>query len=309
MRILIVGAGATGGYFGARLVQAGRDVTFLLRERRRQQINQHGLILQTPQGRETLRPATIVAGEISTHYDLILLTVKGFGLSQAMNDIAPAVGPNTLILPVLNGMRHIDLLRQRFGDRHIIGGLCKIHATLGSEGEIVQLSPLHQLYYGALSGDNGEALQQIDSTLRGCGFDAFLSDAIACELWEKWLLLSTLGAVTCLARGDTRQVVVSAGGQAMLTGLFNEVLSTLIAEGYPHRQAQTDGILAWLSNPETPLTSSMYRDLMQGYDIEAEQIIGDLVQRAERHQLATPLLNAVWVNLQVYQLQRQASSS
>lgn len=308
MRILIVGAGATGGYFGARLAQAGRDVTFLLRERRSQQLQKNGLILQTPQGRETLKPVTLLAAEISSPYDLIVLTVKGFGLQQAMEDIAPAVGPNTLILPILNGMRHIDLLRQRFGDRHVIGGLCKIHATLGPEGEIVQLSPLHQLYYGALNDDNGERLQQLDSTLRDCGFDAFLSDAIACELWEKWLLLSTLGAVTCLARGDTRQVVASGGGQAMLTGLFNEVLSTLIAEGYQHRQAQTDGILTWLSNPDTPLTSSMYRDLMQGYDIEADQIIGDLVQRAQRHQLATPLLNAVWVNLQVYLLQRQASS-
>ncbi|MEJ4044145.1 ketopantoate reductase family protein [Erwinia sp. SLM-02] len=309
MRILIVGAGATGGYFGARLAQAGRDVTFLLRERRRQQLEKDGLILETPQGRNTLWPVTLLARDIKTPYDLIVLTVKGFGLNQAMEDIAPAVGPDTLILPILNGMRHIDLLRQRFGDRHVIGGLCKIHATLGPEGEIVQLSPLHQLYYGALNGDNGEALQRLDATLRRCGFDAFLSEDIACELWEKWLLLSTLGAVTCLARGDTRQVIASGGGQAMLSGLFQEVLSTLVAEGYPHRQAQADGILTWLSNPETPLTSSMYRDLMQGYDIEAEQIIGDLVERAERHRLAIPLLNAVWVNLQVYQLQRQTSSS
>nr|WP_314420256.1 ketopantoate reductase family protein [uncultured Erwinia sp.] len=309
MRILIVGAGATGGYFGARLAQAGRDVTFLLRERRRQQLEKDGLILETPQGRNTLWPVTLLARDIKTPYDLIVLTVKGFGLNQAMEDIAPAVGPDTLILPILNGMRHIDLLRQRFGDRHVIGGLCKIHATLGPEGEIVQLSPLHQLYYGALNGDNGEALQRLDATLRGCGFDAFLSEDIACELWEKWLLLSTLGAVTCLARGDTRQVIASGGGQAMLSGLFHEVLSTLVAEGYPHRQAQADGILTWLSNPDTPLTSSMYRDLMQGYDIEAEQIIGDLVERAERHRLAIPLLNAVWVNLQVYQLQRQTSSS
>lgn len=306
MRILIVGAGATGGYFGARLIESGRDVTFLLRERRQQQLSKEGLVLQTPQGQQTLRANSITASNIQSAYDLIVLSVKGFGLEQAMEDIAPAVGPDTMILPILNGMRHIDLLRQRFGDRHVIGGLCKIHATLGPQGEIIQLSPLHQLYYGALNHHNDDRLPLLDAQLRGCGFETFLCEDIASELWEKWLLLSTLGAVTCLSRGDTRQVLASEGGPALLTGLFNEVLATLIAEGYQHRQAQAQSIHTWLSNPETALTSSMYRDLIQGYQIEAEQIIGDLVKRATRHQLATPLLNAVWVNLQVYLQQRHS---
>ena len=307
MRILVVGAGATGGYFGARLALAGRDVTFLLREHRQQQIQKEGLILQTPQGRQQLQPKTVLASEIDAPYDLILLTVKSFALSQAMEDIRPAVGENTLIMPVLNGMRHIDLLRERFGDQHVIGGLCKIHATLGADGEIIQLTPLHQLYYGSLNGDQSDALVRLDNCLQNCGFEAFLCDDVTTELWEKWLLLSTLGAVSCLARGDTRQVIASAGGITMLNGLFDEILQTLIADGYQQRPTKSEGIRRWLSNPETPLTSSMYRDLSQGYNIEAEQIIGDLVTRAEKHDIAIPLLNAVWVNLQVYLQQRLAS--
>ena len=125
MRILVVGAGATGGYFGARLTQAGRDVTFLVRERRFQQLQQTGLVLKTPTGSEVIQPQLAQAGSLSGHFDLIILTVKSFALDQAMTDIAPAVGPDTLIMPILNGMRHIDTLRARFGDK-VIGGLCKI---------------------------------------------------------------------------------------------------------------------------------------------------------------------------------------
>lgn len=299
MRILIVGAGATGGYFGARLAQAGRDVTFLVRERRFRQLKENGLVLRTPQGVEKLQPQLAQAGSLSGTYDLIILTVKSFGLAQAIEDIAPVVGEQTLIMPILNGMRHIDRLRERFGDK-AIGGLVKINATLGEQGEVVQMTPLHQIYYGALDGHNDARLQRVDEALRAASVDTFFTDNIISELWEKWLLLSTLGAVCCLARGDTQQVLTADGGETLLRGIFSEVLATITADGYQPRPAVTAKILELLNNPATPMTSSMYRDLTQGYDIEAEQVIGDLVERAARHGVSVPLLNAVNVNLQVY---------
>ena len=299
MRILIVGAGATGGYFGARLAQAGRDVTFLVRERRFKQLQENGLVLRTPQGIEKLQPQLAQAGSLNGVYDLIILTVKSFGLAQAMDDIAPAVGEQTLIMPILNGMRHIDTLRDRFGNK-VIGGLVKINATLGEQGEVVQMTALHQIYYGALDGDNDARLQRVDEALRAASVDTIFSDNITGELWEKWLLLSTLGAVCCLARGDTQQVLTSEGGEALLRGLFSEVLATITADGYQPRPAVTAKIFELLNNPTTPMTSSMYRDLTQGYDIEAEQVIGDLVRRATQNGVSVPLLNAVNVHLQVY---------
>ena len=299
MRILIVGAGATGGYFGARLAQAGRDVTFLVRERRFKQLKESGLVLRTPQGVEKLQPQLAQAGALSGTYDLIILTVKSFGLAQAMEDIAPAVGEQTLIMPILNGMRHIDRLRERFGDK-VIGGLVKINATLGEQGEVVQMTALHQIYYGALDGQNDARLQRVDETLRAARVDTIFSDNITGELWEKWLLLSTLGAVCCLARGNTQQVLTSHGGEALLRDIFSEVLATITADGYQPRPAATAKIFELLNNPSTPMTSSMYRDLTQGFDIEAEQVIGDLVRRAAQNGVSVPLLNAVNVNLQVY---------
>ncbi|MDL4915177.1 MAG: ketopantoate reductase family protein [Enterobacterales bacterium endosymbiont of Blomia tropicalis] len=300
MRILIVGAGATGGYFGARLAQAGQDVTFLVRERRFNQLQKTGLILQTPQGNETLQPQLVQASSLNGNYDLIILTVKSFGLDQAMEDIAPAVGPDTLIMPVLNGMRHIDTLRTRFGDRQVIGGLCKINATLGEHGEVVQMTPLHQIYYGALDGHNDARLQRVDAALRSSTVETFFTADIISELWEKWLLLSTLGAVCCLARGNTQQVLQSEGGEALLQSIFSEILAVISADGYQPRPAITAKIYELLNNPATPMTSSMYRDLTQGFEIEAGQVIGDLLLRAKRNGINTPLLNAVNVNLQVY---------
>jgi len=304
MRILMAGAGATGGYFGARLAQAGQDVTFLVRERRYQQLQNNGLVLQTPQGTEKLQPQLTQASTLTGHFDLIIVTVKSFALDQVMEDIAPAVGPDTLIMPILNGMRHIAMLQQRFGEDKVIGGLCKINATLGEQGEVIQMTPLHQLLYGALDGNNDERLQRVDAALRDCQVDTLFSDNIMDELWEKWLLLSTLGAVCCLARGDTRQILTARGGEALLQGIFTEILSVITAEGYQPRPAVTARIFELLNNPATPMTSSMYRDLTQGYDIEADQIIGDLLLWAKRNGLATPLLNAVDVNLQVYLQQR-----
>jgi len=304
MRILMAGAGATGGYFGARLAQAGQDVTFLVRARRYQQLQANGLVLQTPAGTETLQPQLAQASTLTGHYDLIIVTVKSFALDPLMDDIAPAVGPDTLIMPILNGIRHIATLQQRFGDNKVIGGLCKINATLGDKGEVIQMTPLHQLLYGALDGNNDARLQRVDAALRVSQVDTLFSENIMDELWEKWLLLSTLGAVCCLARGNTQQILTSHGGEALLQGIFAEILSVITAEGYQPRPAVTARIYELLNNPSTPMTSSMYRDLTQGFDIEADQVIGDLLLRAKRNGLATPLLNAVDVNLQVYQQQR-----
>ncbi len=306
MRILVVGAGSTGGYFGACLARHGRDVTFLVREKRAAALEKHGLVVHADAGRFAIQPQLLKAGEISGPFDLILLTVKSFGLSQAIHDITPAVGEQTLILPVLNGMRHISTLAEVFGKDKVLGGLCKIHSTLNEQGEILQMSALHQLYYGEQDGSDSARVRQLDAVLSDCGFDNRLSMTIQNDMWEKWLLLSTLGAVTCLSRGNTQQVVRSAGGGVLLQSLFSEVLAVITACGYQPRPAVIAGTLQMLSNPETPLTSSMYRDLDQGFSVEADQIIGDLVDRANAHAVPVPLLNAVYVNLQVYQQTRQA---
>lgn len=304
MRILVVGAGATGGYFGARLAQAGQDVTFLVRAKRAEALQQNGLQIISPHGDISLRPNVVLAGEIEAPFDLIILTIKSFGLASALDDIAPAVGENTLIMPVLNGMRHFSAIEARFGREKLIGGMCKINAMLDEQGRIQQLTPLHQLFYGELSGEQTARIIQLDGALLHAGFDAQRVDSIVSNLWEKWLYLASLGAITCLMRGNTGQVVESPGGEQFVREMVREVLATIKSAGYAERDgvaAQTEAVLTQRGVPQT---SSMYRDMMLGYALEADHILGDLCRYAADARLHTPLLNAAYTCLSVYQLNR-----
>src|SRR5580700_10356474 len=126
MRILVVGAGSVGGYFGGRLAQAGRDVTFLVRPLRAQQLARDGLRIVSPHGDVVLTPKLLSAEQLTQPYDVVFLSVKAYALDAAMNDFAAAVGAETMILPVLNGMRHVELLIARFGKQQVLGGVCLV---------------------------------------------------------------------------------------------------------------------------------------------------------------------------------------
>jgi len=305
MRILVVGAGATGGYFGARLAQAGQDVTFLLREKRALAVQRDGLTVHSPHGDFHFQPSVLQASQLTGPYDLILLTVKSFGLEAAIKDIAPVVGEDTMILPVLNGMKHIETLSQRFGEHALLGGLCKINATLDADGHIHQMTPMHQIYYGELSGEKTARIQRVDQAFKEAGFEAFLSETIMTDLWEKWLLLCSFGAIICTMHGNIGQVASAPGGTEFATGIVNEALTTMKAFGYAERAAAVAKVKEAVTDKHSEQTSSMYRDMTQGNPVEADQIVGDLVERAIRVGINVPLLQAAYTHLCVYQKNRQ----
>jgi 2-dehydropantoate 2-reductase len=304
MRLLVVGAGATGGYFGGRLVAAGRDVTFLVRPARAARIAERGLEIVSPYGDVTVRPKLVTAAELSGPFDAILLTVKSFGLAAALDDIAPAVGPDTVILPVLNGMRHLDILTERFGAKAVGGGVCKIAATLDDEGRVVQLSDLQYLAYGELDGRPSERMRRIDEAMTGAGFPAQLSASIAREMWEKWLMLASLGAATCLMRGSIGEIVAIPGGREQILALIDEVAAIIGEVGVAPSEAALAATRTMLTRDGSPLASSMYRDLIKGGAIEADTIIGDLVRRGREAGVSTPLLGAANTHLAVYVARR-----
>jgi 2-dehydropantoate 2-reductase len=301
MRILIVGAGAVGGYFGARLAQAGRDVTFLVRASRAEQLRRDGLSIISPYGNVVLTPKLILAGEIDGPFDLVLLSVKAYVLEAAIDGFAPAVGPETMILPVLNGMRHIELLTQRFGEGAVLGGVCLVATEIDGDGRIVQLSEIQQLVYGERNGKVTPRLQSLDATLQGAGFDAHLSAEITQAMWEKWVMLASLGAVTCLMRGAIGEVVAIPGGAALSLEALDECGVVAAACGHKTSEAFQSRQAAAMTTPGSPLTSSMYRDLRKGAPVEVDHILGDLLQRGVGEGVATPLLNAAFINLRIYQ--------
>jgi 2-dehydropantoate 2-reductase len=305
MRILVVGAGATGGLFGGHLARAGRDVTFLVRGARAAQLREHGLRIKSPNGDFTITPQLVQAGQISTHFDLILLGLKAHALDGALEHFAPAVGPQTMILPMLNGMRHIDLLVQRFGEAPVLGGVCIVASMLDDAGTVVQLNEMQELIYGERSGEISPRIRELDGVLQGAGFTARSSEHIMRAMWEKWIFLASLAASTCLLRGSVG-TIVAAGGAPIVEGIFDECVAVARAAGYPPSVEFPPATRARLTQAGSPLTASMFRDLQQGRPVEADAILGDLVTRARSFDLDVPLLLAAFVQLTIYQRGRTA---
>jgi 2-dehydropantoate 2-reductase len=305
MRILIVGAGATGGYFGGRLLQHGRDVTFLVREKRAAQLAQYGLSIHSGTGDVSLpTPPTVLADGLHDPYDLILLSCKAYGLEQAMADMAPAVGRHTAILPLLNGMRQLDLLDARFGADRVLGGQCVIAATLDEHGAVRHLNQSHSLTFGERDGRTSERMQRITSTLANCGFEARPSATILQDMWDKWIFLATLAGITCLLRGSVGSIVAAPGGSDAALFLLEECRAVAEHSGHAPGEATLLRARHVLTEAGSTLTASMLRDLQQGHAIEADHVIGDMLARADAQHAAPVLLPMVYAHLKVYEAGR-----
>jgi 2-dehydropantoate 2-reductase len=303
MKILVIGAGAVGGYFGGRLAQANRDVTFLVHRKRAEAIKANGLQIVSPHGDVKLQPKTIVAEQINQPYDLILLGVKNYALSAAVSDFTAAVGPDTMILPFLNGMSHIDLLIARFGKRAVLGGVCLVATEIDVGGRILQLAGFQKLIYGELDGSITPRLEKVDATLQGAGFDAAMSSHIMQDMWEKWVMIASVGATTCLLRGNVGEIVATLGGVDLSRAILRESSDIARACGHPPSESFLAQQAADVTAPGSQLTSSMYRDLKKGAPVEVDSILGDLLERGKKAGLPTPtpLLQAAFVNLSIYQ--------
>lgn len=306
MRILIIGAGAVGGYFGARLAAAGRDVTFLVRENRAAQLRRTGLQITSPHGGLTVTPKLLLAAEITAPFDLIIVSTKAYQLDAAMNDFAPAVGPDTAILPLLNGMKHLDTLIARFGDERVLGGSTRIVSDMDDEGRIHSMEALHDFVFGERDKRVTPRVEAIAAAVHGAGFDDKLAPDVIAFMWQKWVFLAALGAITCLLRGSIGQALAAPYGEETERAILAECNAIATANGYPTPQAFLDNVNKRLTLKDSPLTASMYRDLQRGGPVEADHILGDIIARGLAHGVQTPLLKAAFVQLSIYQAQRRA---
>ena len=303
MRILAIGAGAVGGYFGGRLAAAGRDVTFLVRSARAEQLRRSGLRIFDPYGDVQVRPKLLLAEELKARpevFDLIVLSTKAYALEAAMEDFAPAVGSATVILPLLNGLRHLEALDARFGAEKVVGGFTYIVADMDAEGGVHSMTQLHDLSFGERDKAVTARIQAIDEMLRGAGFDAYLKPDILAAMWQKWALLAAMGAITCLMRGSIGAVVAAPGGAETARAIIAECVAMATANGYPPEATALAMMTQRLTEAGSPLTASMYRDLQRGSRVEADHILGDLLERGRKHGVEAPLVRAAYAQLSVY---------
>jgi 2-dehydropantoate 2-reductase len=307
VKILVVGAGAIGGYFGARLAAAGRDVTFLVRERRAQQLRRDGLAVVSPLGNVNLpAPSLVSAKELKDFYGLIIVSSKSYDLESSLEDFANGMGPSSRVLPLLNGMRHLDVLDARFGARRVLGGLARISSTLDTQGRIQQLGPFNALAFG--SRDAGDpSVEDVAAALSVPGFDSLQSRDIVHEMWEKWVFIATAAATTCLMRATVGDIV-AADAQDIPLRLWQECAAIAAANGFPPRDSAKNAGLAVLTAPGSAFTASMLRDIEQGNRIEADHIVGDLLRRASEAPPA-PLLATAYAHLRAYEARRKRETS
>jgi 2-dehydropantoate 2-reductase len=279
MKILVVGAGAIGGYFGGRLLEAGRDVTFLVRAKRAAQLAQTGLVIKSRLGDAALNaPPTVLAEDLRAPFDLVLLSCKAYDLEAAIDSFAPAVGPQTAILPLLNGMRHLDVLDRRFGAHRVLGGECVIAATLDDAGRVLHLNDIHSLAFGERASPASSRTEAIAAAMQAANFASRVSADILLEMWEKWVFLSTLAGITCLMRASVGDIV-AAGGAPLTLALLEECRAVAASAGYAPRAAALEQARANLSAAGSTLTASMARDIERGARIEADHVLGDMLRR------------------------------
>ncbi|TWS24130.1 2-dehydropantoate 2-reductase [Tsukamurella sputi] len=297
MRILVVGAGATGGAFGSRLIEAGREVTFLVRPARAAALRRDGLRFTAPDGTRTHQVAVLTAEELAAApqvFDLVILTVKAPALEAAIGDLRPAVGERTVVLPILNGLAHLARLEREFGPR-VLGALAMIVATL-DDGAVVQLTGWSDLTIG-------DGAPEVARALDVPGIRLAVSADVTGALWAKWAFIAAAGIVCCLFRSPVGPVL-RAGGESHVRAIIAETEAVAAAAEHPVPAQSHERTESVLLDPDSAMTSSLYRDLLAGLPNEAEHILGDLAARARDLGVATPLLDLTLVQVRADAVQR-----
>jgi len=313
MKILVLGAGATGGYFAGRLAQQGADVTFLVRERRAAQLAANGLVVRSPHGDFTVRPKFLQQAEVRPEYDLVILACKAYDLDSGIEAIRAAMGVGTgvgagaHVMPLLNGIAHVDRLIAEFGAQRVVGGTCGIPATLTADGEVRQLAPLHRIAYGVLPGTSAEArakLETLHALYQRTPVDAVLAGDITLELWEKFVLLATMAAMTSLMRGSVGDIMATDEGEALVAEALQACAETAARSGHAVREKPMATYREILFKSGSSLSASMLRDIEGGHRVEADHVVGDMLQRARATGVDPGPLRAAYAHLQAYQVRR-----
>jgi 2-dehydropantoate 2-reductase len=307
VKILVLGAGAIGGYFGGRLAESGADVTFLVRPGRRAQLERDGLCIESELGNMSRPVRTALAGSMAPDYDVVLLTCKAYDLQTSIEAIAPAVGPHTAIIPLLNGLAHFAVLDGRFGAARVMGGTCMIDSILGRDGVVRHGGTLQRLVFGERDGRSSARAEAIAALMAATTIDWTLSDDIQQRLWEKLVFLAALASMTCLFRGSVREIIGAPGGREAMERALAANAEIAAREGHPPSAAGLDFARTRLTDPAGPWSASMLRDLEGGGRVEADHIVGWMLDLARRHGVDDTLLSLAFTHLKTFEARRDAN--
>lgn len=298
MKILILGAGGIGGYFGAQLLRSGADVTFLLRDKRQALIAAEGLRIETPHGNFTVQPPTVTATSVRPIYDLIILAPKSYDLDDALASLENARG-KAVVLPFLNGIEHLATLDHKFGRAAVMGGVAHIAATITDSGAVRQLNDIHSLTVGPRDPAHVELAKEFIALCGKAPFDSVYAENIEQALWDKWVFLAALAGMTTLCRGSVGEILATPYGEGLIRQMYDECCAVARLSGYPTGEAATARALGMLIAPGSPFTASMLRDLLAGQRTEYQHILGAMAERGIALGLPMDLMRLAHTHLAV----------
>lgn len=301
MRILVLGAGGVGGFFGGRLVEKGEDVTFLVRSKRKQQLEEKGLVIRSVNGDFSFQPNLITKEDRTSPFDVILFSTKAYHLNEAIVDLKPFVGKNTVIIPLLNGIAQLSLLQKEFGVEKVIGGLCFIETTLNNEGDVVQTSVANRLVFGEIKPQDSARIKRISKTFADTKASFVLSENILQDMWHKYLFITVMSGVTTLMRAPIGPIRESDGGREFIRNLFEESVQIMKSMEVPVKDNIVEEHMKTIDKISYDMKSSMQRDMEKGSLIEGKHLQGYLLKLAEEMSIDVPLLSVVYQNLKVYE--------
>ncbi len=306
MRILVLGAGGIGGMVGGRLAQHGADVTFLVRAARQRQLEAEGLRIESPFGDAALKVASQQQSQVGPEFDLVLLACKAYDLDSAIEAIRPAMAGQACVLPILNGLAHIERLNETFGRQRVLGGTIKMQVTLTPGGIVRQLSDWQTLTFGEQDGALSDRVRAFDALLRGTGIESRPSKDIMHEMWMKMVHLSTVAGMTCLMRANVGEIVRTPEGTALLQRFLRANAEIAARAGHRPGEAFLKNYLDLFTQPDSKYEASMLRDLERGGRIESEQIIGDMLRQCRKFGLDDCLHVAAYTHVKAFEERRDA---
>ena len=306
-RILVLGAGSIGGYFGGRLAEAGVDVTFLVRDARQKKLERDGLRIESPYGNALLRVKTALAGDIGENYDFVIVTCKAYDLSDAIDAISAGVGTSTAILPLLNGVAHMDILNDRFGKNRVLGGTAKIQANVSPDGTVWHLNDWRFLTFGEQHGvvsKRVSLLSDLFSRTKGVVNEAVPD--IMQRMWEKLVHLSTSATMTCLMRANVGEIVRTPDGSRLFLELLDDISRISSLSGHQPSAEFTKNYRQVFSDASSAYATSMLRDMERRGRTEVDHVIGFVLSRARSLGLENKTLELAYTHIKSYE-QRLAS--
>ena len=299
MRVLVLGAGAVGGYFGGRMAEAGMDVTFLVREKRKRKFEKTGLVIKSPKGDLSIKPNLVTIDKVGGDFDVILFTNKAYDLDEILQLPFP-VKDGALIIPLLNGYAHMEQLRNKFPNARLFGGIAHIFSTLTKEGEIHHFNDIHSLTFGHLSNADETDGRRFFDACSSANFSIKYSDNIIVDLWHKWVLITTVAGATTLFNATIGEIASTEHGIAFITDLHDECINIAKSEKIQVRDDDLTQQRRFISDKKSTWNSSMRRDMVNKSKIESAHIFLELINIAEKNNVQCPSLKTVMINGEIY---------